>query len=60
MSTDQPNYPLHGITLEKLVTQLVDHLFQKGPQHQIEPQVSAQNAVGQKKGRDPVPANKIS
>lgn len=23
--TEQPNNPLHGITLEKLVTQLVDH-----------------------------------
>ena len=25
MSTDQPNYPLHGITLEMIVTRLVDH-----------------------------------
>ena len=23
--TEQPNNPLHGITLEKLLTQLVDH-----------------------------------
>ncbi len=25
MSTPQPNNPLHGITLESLLTQLVDH-----------------------------------
>ncbi len=25
MSTKQPNNPLHGITLEMMVTQLVDH-----------------------------------
>lgn len=25
MSSEQPNNPLHGITLETIVTQLVDH-----------------------------------
>jgi uncharacterized protein (DUF2132 family) len=25
MAEEQPNNPLHGITLEKVVTQLVDH-----------------------------------
>jgi len=25
MSTEQPNNPLHGITLERLLTELVDH-----------------------------------
>ncbi len=25
MSTTQPNNPLHGVTLEKMVTELVDH-----------------------------------
>jgi len=25
MTEEQPNNPLHGITLEKVVTQLVDH-----------------------------------
>jgi len=25
MTDEQPNNPLHGITLEKVVTQLVDH-----------------------------------
>lgn len=25
MADEQPNNPLHGITLEKVVTQLVDH-----------------------------------
>lgn len=25
MSTDQPNNPLHGLTLESIVVQLVDH-----------------------------------
>ena len=25
MSTEQPNYPLHGITLEMIITRLVDH-----------------------------------
>ena len=25
MSKEQPNYPLHGITLEMIVTRLVDH-----------------------------------
>ena len=26
MNTDQPNNPLHGVTLEKVVTRLVEHL----------------------------------
>lgn len=26
MSEEQPNNPLHGITLEKIVTRLVEHL----------------------------------
>jgi len=25
MSMNQPNYPLHGVTLEMIVTRLVDH-----------------------------------
>ncbi|WP_049722959.1 VF530 family protein [Gilvimarinus polysaccharolyticus] len=30
MSTEQPNNPLHGLTLESVLTQLVDHYSWSG------------------------------
>ena len=30
MSEEQPNYPLHGITLEQIVTSLVEHYGWEG------------------------------
>ncbi len=64
----QPRNPLHGVTLEASVTALVDyygweHLselvpircFTLDPERELEPQVPAQDAVGAREGREPLP-----
>jgi len=47
---EQPNNPLHGITLEMILNHLVDQLFQKQSQYEIEPEVSQKDALGKGKG----------
>ncbi len=57
--TATSNDPLHGVTLQHVLTTLVEHyewsrsgrahrcpLFQERPEHQVEPDVPAQNPVG--------------
>lgn len=72
MSTPQNKTPLQGITLEMILTRLVEQygwyrlgkkdyyqLFYQDSQYQIEPQVSPQDPVGQRKSGETLPGNQI-
>src|SRR5664279_2490647 len=60
---NQPRNPLHGLTLEAILTALVAHYgwpdlaerIPERPEHQVEPRLPAPHAVGAREGRGPLP-----
>ena len=63
MSETQANNPMHGVTLEKMVTRLVEHYgweilgqlinircFTSDPSVKSQPKILKENALGQKEG----------